>query len=301
MNSILDEVDGFDYSDESINNNLLGTNFTTQSNDLFYPSHSQSTTTSTTTTTQPSFTATANTAFTTSPMGVVLDDALFRGAATVNPTSFDWSSQSTGIAPAGIPSFFATLGMDGAAAATTATTTGGAINPIDLTGGVGALPPMPAMPTTVVSNEELESKIIQDSQAAAAAAASVGVKEEVTVPGEYQQEQEEQEQQQEEEEEEVVEEEEENVQQQQQPPQQQQQQPKVKLAELARANVGTNYGMPPFASFVRDVKNERCLKEKKRYMSREDINEMIDTHYKMLNSWTPYAEDFYRLNYFHSK
>lgn len=280
MSSLLDEVDGFDYSDESISNSLLGANFTTtQSNDLFYPTHSQSTT-STTTVTQHTFpsTTTTTSATTVTPMGVVLDDSLFRNptapaGVTGVPSTIDWSSQ-----PAGIPSFFATLGMDNSGAATA----GALTSPVDLAGGAGALPPMPAMPTTVVSNEELESKIIQDSQAAAAASEVAAEESQQGNEG-------------------VAAAEEEAAAAQQQEQQQQQQPQKVKLAELARANVGTNYGMPPFASFVRDVKNEKCLKAKKRYMSRDDINEMIDTHYKMLNSWTPYAEDFYRLNYFHSK
>lgn len=270
MNSLLDEVDGFDYSDESNSSSLLGANFGT---DHFYPTAatttSSTTSSSSSTTTHPTFPAmtipTTATTATTLPMGVVLDDALFCGPtvpAASSTTAFDWASQAAPTAtPAGIPSFLPGLGMDAGLAS-------------------AALPPMPAMPATILSNEEIESKIIHDSQAAESG--KEGGEKDKEGEGSAEGEGEAQKGQ--------------NQEQEQEQPQQ-----RVKLAELARANVGTNFGMPPFASFVRDVKSERCLKEKKRYMTRADISELVETHYKMLNSWTPYAEDFYRLNYFHSK
>lgn len=282
MSSLLDEVDGFDYSDESLDNTLLTTNFTTQPTNLFPTTGFTTTPTmtlpfaTTAATTNPAVAAAAAAAATT-PMGVALDDLIF-----AQPT-FDWQQpqpqqqpqqpQPQQPIPASVTSLFGGMGdlsVLGGAAATAA----------------AALPPMPAMPTTVVSNEELESQIIQDSQ----------------------RKEKEKEKEEGKDEEGEVEEENvgsENVQsenvQQNEGANSENVQRKVKLAELARANVGTNFGMPPFASFVRDMKSEKCLRVKKRYMTRDDINDTVDTHYKMLNSWTPYAEDFYRLNYYYSK
>lgn len=262
MNSLLDEVDGFDYPDDSL--------LTTGSSATSTPINPANPTAANlfTSAQLPGM----NLPFaTTSPMGVVLDNLLFQQQPQSQSQSqsqpiYDWATQPTAATTTTFDSaaLFGTAGLNDITGAATAATT-----------APGVLPPMPAMPTTVVSNEEIESQIIHDSQGTSAAAAGT----ETVAPAA-----------------EGEGESGEMAMTMEQPQQKQ----KVKLAELARANVGTNYGMPPFASFVRDVKNERFLGVKKRYMTRDDINEMIDTHYKMLNSWTPYAEDFYRLNYFHS-
>lgn len=268
MNSLLDEVDGFDYPDDSL--------LTTGSSATSTPINPANPAASNlfTSTQLPGM----NLPFaTTSPMGVVLDNILFQQQPQQQsqPQSqpiYDWAAQPTATTTFDSATLFGTAGLNDITGAATAATIA----------APGVLPPMPAMPTTVVSNEEIESQIIHDSQGSSAATAAAEGTETVApaVEGEG--------------------ESDEMAMTMEQQQQQQQEKTKVKLAELARANVGTNYGMPPFASFVRDVKNERFLGVKKRYMTRDDINEMIDTHYKMLNSWTPYAEDFYRLNYFHS-